>query len=384
MSPNRNAPLSDPEHATAQALLQEFGVHPIEPEPRNEELRSVQDDLAAARDRYVDLFDFAPLGCLVLDDEGFVVECNLTAATQLEAARTAVVGRRFLQFVAPEESDRWQRLMGLARRRGGTRSLELALCRKGGTRFEAQLDCARIASAAGDGRLRVAMIDVSERIRADTNLRIAASGNDAREAERRRLAYTLHEDLGQRLSAMKMMVAGLRSCRDPAAVDAFVQTMSRALDESFALVLRLSSDLHPMLLHHLGLHAALDALARVWMARLNVRVSVRHEAHPPPPTSDAIAMTLYRLAELGLAALAPDARRAITMELLHRPHDVILELQADRAATDVIASERTHVDGEPMLALTDYVQLAGGRLEVSEPGAGFRRLTILLPRPPSS
>ena len=52
-----NMPLED-----INELIHELEVHQIELEMQNEELRQAQMDLEAARDKYTDLYDFAPVG----------------------------------------------------------------------------------------------------------------------------------------------------------------------------------------------------------------------------------------------------------------------------------------------------------------------------------
>ncbi len=68
---------------SAEALLHELHVHQIELEMQNEELRRVQIELEAARDRYRDLYDFAPVGYLTLTREGLITEINRAGATML-------------------------------------------------------------------------------------------------------------------------------------------------------------------------------------------------------------------------------------------------------------------------------------------------------------
>jgi PAS domain S-box-containing protein len=73
-----------------------------EVEAKNKELQASQRRLEAYRDRYVDLYDFAPLGYVTLDEDGYVQEINLAGAQLLGADRNVLTGYPFSNHVAKE------------------------------------------------------------------------------------------------------------------------------------------------------------------------------------------------------------------------------------------------------------------------------------------
>jgi PAS domain S-box-containing protein len=82
-----------------QQLVNELQVHQIELEMQNEELRQMQLDLQQARDRYVDLYDFAPIGFLTLNTRGQILEANLPVCQLLGVERKSLIRQKFEKFV---------------------------------------------------------------------------------------------------------------------------------------------------------------------------------------------------------------------------------------------------------------------------------------------
>lgn len=143
-------------------LLHELRVHQVELNMQNEALRQAQLTLEESRDRYVDLYDFAPVGYLTLSPSGMISEINLTGASLLGIERAKLLQRRFALLVAAEDRDRWGRFMVGAFQHRQRQQYELSLKRNDKSEFPAQLDCLYI-EAGGVSALRITLTDLTER-----------------------------------------------------------------------------------------------------------------------------------------------------------------------------------------------------------------------------
>ena len=155
----------------AGELLHELQVHQIELEMQNDELRRTRADLEEAHDRYVDLYEFAPVGYLTLSHEAHITAINLTGAALLGEERKKLLRRSLARIVAPEDRDRWQHYFKQATNHVDTQIGEITLLRKDGTRFEARLDSRLISTGAAAPVLAITLTDITEQKRLDQVLR---------------------------------------------------------------------------------------------------------------------------------------------------------------------------------------------------------------------
>lgn len=88
-----------------QRLIHELRVHQIELEMQNDELRKTQLELEQARNRYIDLFDFAPVGYLICDRDIIIQKANLTASTMLGMERGFLIERPLSHFIFRDDQD---------------------------------------------------------------------------------------------------------------------------------------------------------------------------------------------------------------------------------------------------------------------------------------
>ena len=154
-----------PEENTAQPaeiLMHELLVHKVELEMQNEELRRAHTAMEEARDRYVELYEFSPVGYITINRNGMISEINLTGATMLGIERNKLINRRFAKFVAPRDSDRWHsKFMSIMENsKNEKQAFGLEMTRADGTAFYAHIDCLRKESLNIAPELRLALSDV--------------------------------------------------------------------------------------------------------------------------------------------------------------------------------------------------------------------------------
>lgn len=213
-SGNANAQVVSAENPPVDALLQELRVHQLELEMQNEALRQAQLAVEESLNRYVNLYEFAPVGYLTLTENGTIAEANLISADLLGENRAVLVKQRFPRFIVPEDSDRWHQHFYCVIQKGKTKSCEVRMRRADGSLFYARLDCllvgaindtsknsvnnsiatntmATLATSetkevdaqtqAKSLRMRVALTDISELKLAEQELRIAATVFESQE-----------------------------------------------------------------------------------------------------------------------------------------------------------------------------------------------------------
>jgi PAS domain S-box-containing protein len=159
-------------------LLHELQVHQEELRAQNTQLIETQHALEESRDRYVDLYDFAPTGFMTVSVSGIIREINLTGAALLGRERSKIVGLPFSAFVAPPDKPRLSEHLRQCRQIDRCNvTVELALNRE--PKAYVQLVTRPLGGAEGAALgLLTALIDITERKRLEQQ---RGEAEDARE-----------------------------------------------------------------------------------------------------------------------------------------------------------------------------------------------------------
>lgn len=170
-----------------QRLVHELQVHQIELELQNEELRATQLDLTEARDRYTDLYDFAPVGYVTLDLDLRILHANLTASTMLGTPRAELDGQRLAGWIAPGHLETFRSHVAEAAESNRTVWCELEVRRPGGDAAWFRLVTLGVwREDGGPEELRIALIDIAARKRLEDELQETNESLEAKILERTR------------------------------------------------------------------------------------------------------------------------------------------------------------------------------------------------------
>jgi len=153
-------------------LIHELEVHQIELEMQNEELRQAQLDLEAARDKYTNLYNFAPVGYFSISDKGLMLDANFMCARLLGMERGRLTGQRFTNFIARDDQDVFYLHRNKLLETKTRQVCELKLRNKDGAEFWAQLESNAVKEeeAGNYSVIRSSLCDITERKQAEMAL----------------------------------------------------------------------------------------------------------------------------------------------------------------------------------------------------------------------
>ena len=142
-------------------LVHELEVHRIELEMQNEELRSAQEEVEFSRNKYLELYDFAPVGYFTFDAHGLIREVNLTGAHLLGIERQMLVNKPFSRFIAEAEGrELFPKHLASVLQKEGLQRCEIRLKGKDGTVFHGQLQSIAVdTSESKDGYILSSIVD---------------------------------------------------------------------------------------------------------------------------------------------------------------------------------------------------------------------------------
>jgi two-component system sensor histidine kinase UhpB len=207
------------------------------------------------------------------------------------------------------------------------------------------------------------MLDRLETERRDSGLRALA----AQEAERRRIARELHDEIGQSLTGVVLQLERTVRLLPTSELRDEVEQVRETARESLDDLRRIAREVRPEVLDDLGLPSALIALASGLAKRSGLAIE-RRVGTSLPALSPEVELVLYRVAQESLTNVARHAEASRAELVLERAGDgVVLRVRDDGKGFQ--PGNLESVNG--IRGMRERALLIGARLAIdSAPGRG--------------
>jgi signal transduction histidine kinase len=190
---------------------------------------------------------------------------------------------------------------------------------------------------------------------------------EAQDAERARVARDLHDDVSQQLAGMSIAFSGLKQRMSEAEVMEDLQEELRALQQRTSTlaqnVRHLSHDLHPTVLRHVGLVAALTRYCTELERTHGPMLTCRAEGDVASIAPEQ-ALCLYRIAQEALRNVIAHAGASRAEVRLVRTDDITEMTVTDDGKGFDAASSLEQAKGLGLVSITERARLAGGTVSI--------------------
>ncbi len=159
--------------AAVKNLVLDLKMYQMQLEMQNEELQRAQETIIKARDRYADLYDFAPVGYFTLNRKGKIVEVNLAGAQLFGVDRDLLGNPSSFRWGAPESREVCRTHYRQVFENEARQTCEVKLRRRVGPPFYAALESVAVPGEAGAVlHCRTTMSDITLRKQAEIELKL--------------------------------------------------------------------------------------------------------------------------------------------------------------------------------------------------------------------
>lgn len=218
------------------------------------------------------------------------------------------------------------------------------------------------------GTNRSLQTEISERKRAqEAHQQLLAQLVTTQEDERRRLSRELHDQMGQHLTAIMLLVDSLKRVPELEPVNSTFRQLEEVAGQLSDQVESLAWELRPAALDDLGLDAALGKYVRKWSERSLIAVDLQITGRNGSRMPAAIETAIYRIVQETLTNVLKHSRaHSVALILERRPNHVsaIIEDNGCGFAAETLQANIAAERRMGFLGMQERAALVGGTLHI--------------------
>jgi PAS domain S-box-containing protein len=154
-----------------QAITHELQVHQIELQMQNDELLLIQDALEKSKQRYLNLYNKAPVGYFEINYDLSIQEVNATALKLLDGKHSDIIKKSITDFIFIDDQDIFYLFRKKLLNVDETHSCEIRMQKFDGRTFWAHIEANIDQDDSLNALFRVVIHDISDRKRYESDLK---------------------------------------------------------------------------------------------------------------------------------------------------------------------------------------------------------------------
>lgn len=319
-------------------------------------------------------------GAVTLTPEGTILYSNPHFCEMVHRKCEQVVGIQFQDLILPAEREAFNQILAEAGENGmrGEFSLQPVTAES----IPVQLSVYELASEDIRG-LSIIATDLTERVQAERKIRVLASAlTKAEQVERHRISQILHDDLQQRLFAIKAQLSLLTFEKEadvPPSVLSVIEKVQKELSNTISITRSLSIDLSPAIIHGEGLADAIIWLSSQMKEQFDLQVEVESRTNLNG-MEDHIRVLLFRAVRELLFNIVKHAEtKQATVHLEQVDNCLHITVSDPGVGFDVATVMADSKNAHGLLVIQNRLSLLGGKLELASHWGEGTRAVIEIP-----
>ncbi len=340
--------------------------------------KKMEEALRDSEERYRDLYENAPDMYHSLDKDGIVLYCNETEARMLGYRKDEIIGKHISNFFSERTKKLFVEEFPKLKERSVHLDVEREFVRKDGSTFTASLNIS--TEVDDDGELiktKAIARDLTERRRVEElkksqeQLRsLSAHLESAREKEKKRIARQIHDELGHALTTLSLDLSWLNNrlsnrseTLDTELIMDRTHAMSDLIESTVQTVQRISSELIPGVLDHLGLAEAIKWQTDKFRERTGMKYNVII-ASDTIMLDQQSSVAVFRIFQETLTNIARHAKAAeVTVTL--KEEDDTMTLEINDNGIGIQESQISSPESVGLIGIRERARILGGRASIS-------------------